>query len=35
MMAIRYPDKPVAHIGWASLLEALDLKVVPQCSSLL
>ena len=28
MMAIRYPDKPVAHIGWASLLEALDLKVV-------
>lgn len=28
MMKLQYPDKPVAHIGWATLLKALELKTV-------
>ena len=28
MMRIQYPEKPVAHKGWASLLKAMELNVV-------
>lgn len=28
MMKIQYPEKPVAHKGWASLLKALQLNIV-------